>query len=150
MVLAVLQRRFRLPLAGQDVYVSTVGGSRVVEPASDLAVTLAVVSSHLDRAPVRGLVAIGEVGLAGEIRPVAGASRRLAEAARLGFRRAVVPAATEELVVPEGMHVTRVADLPAAVQAAGLAQDDGREAHPSRFAAGDDDLPAGVSRLPSR
>ncbi len=150
MVLAVLQRRFHLPLAGQDVYVSTVGGSRVVEPASDLAVTLAVVSSHLDRAPARGLVAIGEVGLAGEIRPVAGASRRLAEAARLGFRRAVVPAATEELVVPDGMHVTRVTDLPDAVQAAGLGEQDPREAHPSRFAGARDTLPDGVSRLPTR
>lgn len=149
MVLAVLQRRFRLPLAGQDVYVSTVGGSRVVEPASDLAVTLAVVSSHVDRPPVRGLVAIGEVGLAGEIRPVAGASRRLAEAARLGFRRAVVPAATDELVVPEGMQVTRVADLPAAVLAAGLGEDGDREAHPGRFPARRDDLPDGVTRLPS-
>ncbi len=150
MVLAVLQRRFRLPLAGQDVYVSTVGGSRVVEPASDLAVALAVVSSHVDRPPARGLVAIGEVGLAGEIRPVAGASRRLAEAARLGFRRAVVPAATDELVVPEGMHVVRVADLPAAVQAAGLAEDGGHEARSSRFSAGPDELPDGVARLPSR
>jgi len=148
MVLAVLQRRFRLPLAGQDVYVSTVGGSRVVEPASDLAVMLAVVSSHLDRPPARGLVAIGEVGLAGEIRPVAGASRRLAEAARLGFRRAIVPAATDELVVPEGMHVARVADLPSAVQAAGLATDDSRDEHPSRFVR--DELPDGVSRLPTR
>jgi hypothetical protein len=120
-----------------------------------------VVSSHLDRAPVRGLVAIGEVGLAGEIRPVAGASRRLAEAARLGFRRAIVPAATDELVVPEGMHVARVADLPSAVQAAGLADDGsrdehpsrfpgGREEHPSRFSGEVDELPDGVARLPSR
>jgi len=149
MVLAVLQRRFRLPLAGQDVYVSTVGGSRVVEPASDLAVTLAVVSSHLDRPPARGVVAIGEVGLAGEIRPVAGTSRRLAEAARLGFRRALVPASTDELVAPEGMQVTRVADLPAAVRAADLAEDGPHERHDRATGTGHD-LPDGVARLPVR
>ena len=151
MVLAVLQRRFGVRLGDQDVYVSTVGGSRVVEPAADLALALATVSSCFNRPPVRGLVAIGEIGLAGEIRAVAGVSRRLAEAARLGFRRAVIPAAADEVVVPDGMQVTRAADLAAAVQAAGL-DDDGRDRHPSRYAGSgpDDELPDGVARLPSR
>ncbi len=163
MVLAVLQRRFGVRIADHDVYVSTVGGSRVVEPAADLALALSVVSSFFDREPARGLVAVGEVGLAGEIRPVAGVSRRLAEAARLGFRRAVVPAASEEVVVPEGMRVTRAADLSAAVLAAGLADDDERSGL-GRAAGGDGGreagrdggrelpgtLPDGVRRLPSR
>ncbi|HEY0119254.1 MAG TPA: DNA repair protein RadA [Cellulomonas sp.] len=151
MVLAVLQRRFGVRIGDQDVYVSTVGGSRVVEPAADLALALATVSSFFNRPPVRGLVAVGEIGLAGEIRAVAGVSRRLAEAARLGFRRAVVPAASDDLVVPEGMHVTRAADLAAAVLAAGLAED-ARDARPGRSAGSrrEDDLPDGVARLPSR
>lgn len=153
MVLAVLQRRFGVRVGDQDVYVSTVGGSRVVEPAADLALALATVSSSLNRPPVRGLVAVGEIGLAGEIRAVAGVSRRLAEAARLGFRRAVIPAASDEVVVPEGMQVARAADLAAAVRAAGLT-DDARDRHPSRFAGGggadEEELPDGVARLPHR
>lgn len=149
MVLAVLQRRFGMRIGDQDVYVSTVGGSRVVEPAADLALALATVSSHVNRPPVRGLVAVGEIGLAGEIRAVAGVSRRLAEAARLGFRRAVVPAASDEIVVPEGMHVTRAGDLAAAVRAAGL-DGDARERHVGRSAdrGEEDGLPEGVARLP--
>lgn len=169
MVLAVLQRRFGVRLGDHDVYVSTVGGARVVEPAADLALALAAVGSCHDLPPVRGLVAVGEVGLAGEIRAVAGVSRRLAEAARLGFRRAVVPAASDEVVVPEGMRVTRVADVSAAVRAAGLdaASDpgsderrvsDGRPARGGRddradrfrAARGEDvELPEGVARLTS-
>lgn len=154
MVLAVLQRRFGVRVGDQDVYVSTVGGSRVVEPAADLALALATVSSSLNRPPARGLVAVGEIGLAGEIRAVAGVSRRLAEAARLGFRRAVIPAASDEVVVPDGMQVVRAADLAAAVRAAGLA-DDVQDRRPGRFdGAGandpDGDLPDGVARLSHR
>lgn len=91
MVLAVLTRRARVPVADKDVYVSTVGGARVVEPAADLAIALAVAGAQADVALRDGLVALGEVGLAGEIRPVTGLSRRLAEARRMGFTRAVVP-----------------------------------------------------------
>ena len=91
MILAVLQRRAGVPLADKDVYVSTIGGARVAEPASDLAVALATASGMENVALADGLVAVGEVGLAGEIRPVVGLTRRLAEARRLGFRRAVVP-----------------------------------------------------------
>ncbi|WP_237689033.1 DNA repair protein RadA [Cellulomonas fulva] len=116
MVLAVLQRRLGARLADQDVYVSTVGGARVVEPAGDLALALAAVGSREDVALPRGLVALGEVGLAGEIRAVPGIGRRLAEAARLGFRRAIVPASSvEDLVAPEGVHVVGARDLAHAV-----------------------------------
>jgi DNA repair protein RadA/Sms len=115
-VLAVLQRRVGVRLAEQEVYVSTVGGARVAEPAADLAMALALVSSCLERPLPRGMVAVGEVGLAGEIRNVAGVSRRLAEAARLGATRALVPAAAVEgLAAPEGVRVQGARDLADAV-----------------------------------
>jgi DNA repair protein RadA/Sms len=94
MILAVVQRRLGAPLANNDVYAATVGGVRLGEPAVDLAVALAVLSALQDRALPGDLVAVGEVGLAGEVRRVPGVERRLAAAARMGFRRAVVPAGT--------------------------------------------------------
>ena len=120
MVLAVLARRVGVGLADQEVYVSTVGGARAVEPAADLAVALAVVGSRLDLALPSlqhgGLVAVGEVGLAGEIRAVSGIDRRLAEAARLGLTRAIVPASVaDSLDVPDGMRVRPARDLADAV-----------------------------------
>ncbi|MCL2423221.1 MAG: DNA repair protein RadA [Micrococcales bacterium] len=116
MVLAVLSRRIGVGLADQEVYVSTVGGARVGEPAADLAVALAVVSSRLDHPLPCGLVAVGEVGLAGEIRTVSGVDRRLAEAARLGMTRAIVPATVaDSLVVPDGMNIRPARDLAEAV-----------------------------------
>ncbi|HSP37247.1 MAG TPA: magnesium chelatase domain-containing protein, partial [Frankiaceae bacterium] len=92
MILAVVQRRLNAPLAAADVYTATVGGVRLTEPAVDLALVLAVVSALKDEALPGDLVAVGEVGLAGEVRRVPGIERRLAAAARMGFRRAVVPA----------------------------------------------------------
>ncbi len=113
MVLAVLDKRAGLGVAAKDVYVATVGGVRLTEPAADLAVCLAVASSSFD-VPLRpGLVVVGEVGLAGEVRRVAGVGRRLAEAARLGFTAAVVPAGTED-AAPEGMAVHEVPDVASA------------------------------------
>lgn len=118
MVLAVLGRRVGVRLADQEVYVSTVGGARMVEPAADLALALAVVGSRQEIALPRGMAAIGEVGLAGEIRTVAGVERRLSEAARLGLTRAIVPAgAMPGLVVPAGMRVRPATDLADAVAA---------------------------------
>lgn len=120
MTLAVLHARYELPLQGQDVYVSTVGGARAVEPAVDLAVALAIISAAHDTPLHEGLVAIGEVGLTGDVRATVGVRRRLAEAARLGFRRAVVPErGAEELTVP-GITVVPVAHL---AQAADVALD---------------------------
>ena len=127
MVLAVLQRRLGVRLADQDVYVSTIGGARVIEPAADLALALAAVSSRENVPLPRGLVAIGEVGLAGEIRTVSGVGRRLAEAARLGFTRAIVPAgALDGSAPPAGLTVTTAGDLGEAVLNAGLESDDPR------------------------
>jgi DNA repair protein RadA/Sms len=115
MVLAVLERRGGLPLGKQDIYASTVGGVRLREPASDLAVALAVASSMTDVPLPPRMIAVGEVGLAGEIRRVTGVQRRLAEAVRLGFTEAVVP--PDSGPVPEGIRVAEAADLGVALRA---------------------------------
>jgi DNA repair protein RadA/Sms len=91
LLLAVLEKRVGFPLQSQDVFVNVAGGARVTEPASDLGIAIAAASSYLDR-PVRGdVVIMGEVGLTGEVRAVAGLTARLKEAAALGFAAAVVP-----------------------------------------------------------
>ena len=95
MVLAVLEQRAKLKLADAEVYTATVGGIRLVEPAADLAIALAVASARRDVPLPAGLVALGELGLTGEVRRITGLQRRLAEAARLGFRSALVPDGTE-------------------------------------------------------
>jgi DNA repair protein RadA/Sms len=88
---------------------------RVTEPAADLAVALAVASATTDRPLPAGLIVLGEVGLAGEVRPVAGVARRLAEASRLGFTSALVPpgslAGTAGGTAPAGMRIVEAADL---------------------------------------
>jgi DNA repair protein RadA/Sms len=113
MMLAVVERRLGLKLAGREVYTSTVGGVRIAEPASDLALAIAVCGAARDE-PVRpGLVAIGEVGLAGEIRPVSALHARLTEAARLGFDTAVVPPHASARV--DGLSIIEAADLRSAV-----------------------------------
>jgi DNA repair protein RadA/Sms len=115
MALAVLEKRGRLRLGEQDVYAATVGGMRVVEPAADLALALAVASAHSDR-PIPGdLVVVGEVGLAGEVRRVPNVGRRLAEAARLGFTRALVPPDSGRL--PDDVRALVVPDLSSALAA---------------------------------
>ena len=112
MVLAVLERRAGTRLANNDVYISTVGGVRLAEPACDLAVALAVAGAAIDRPLAAGTVAIGEVGLAGEVRQVAGVGRRLSEAARLGFTTAFIPAgSTDAVAAPDGMLVYEVPDV---------------------------------------
>ena len=118
MVCAVIEERLRVQLSGADVYALAVGGVRVVEPGADLALALALISS-LTGVPVPpDLVACGEVGLCGEIRQVGQTGRRLAEAARLGFKRAVVPASAPE--PPAGITVERVSSLSDAAAKAGL------------------------------
>lgn len=91
LLLAVLEARGDDPFGSADVYVNVVGGVRVSDPGLDLAVALAVASAHADRSLDADTVVVGEIGLGGEIRQVAGAGRRLAEAARLGFRRVIGP-----------------------------------------------------------
>lgn len=116
MVMAVLERRANVRISNADVYASTVGGVRLSEPSVDLALALAVTGSVKDVAIPRDMVAIGEVGLAGDVRAVHGITRRLSEAQRLGFTRAVVPANSE--VEVEGLEVVGVDDLGAALRAA--------------------------------
>lgn len=116
MVLAVLDKRARAPIGSSDAYLSTVGGVRLAEPAADLAITLALAGAITDRPLPSGTVAFGEVGLAGEVRPVTGAHRRLAEAARLGFTRAVVPTGVLGAgPVPGGLTVLEVGTVAEAV-----------------------------------
>ncbi len=90
-VLAVLERRCGIPLHTHDVYINAVGGVRLDEPAADLAVALAVASAFRDRPVDPGTVVFGEVGLTGEVRGVRQAERRAREAAKLGFRRCILP-----------------------------------------------------------
>ncbi|HET6502514.1 MAG TPA: DNA repair protein RadA [Amycolatopsis sp.] len=116
MVLAVLEKRANVAFAKKDVYTATVGGMKVTEPAIDLAVVLSVVSSVADLALSPRLVALGEVGLAGEIRRVTGVGRRLAEAARLGFTHAIVPPDPGKL--PDGIRVVEAGNVVEAINAA--------------------------------
>ncbi|GAC1596538.1 MAG: hypothetical protein NVS3B20_19740 [Polyangiales bacterium] len=109
MVLAVLERKVGVQLAGADVFANVAGGLFIDEPALDLPLAIALASSARDRPCARDLVAFGEIGLAGEVRGVARAATRLAEAASMGFRRAVVPRSTaERLPKGEGSGVTVV------------------------------------------
>jgi DNA repair protein RadA/Sms len=117
-VAAVLTERAGIGLKTYDVYASAVGGVRVTEPAGDLGLALAVASARRNRPVPPDLVACGEVGLAGELRQVGSAQRRLAEAARLGFRRALVPASAP--AGPAGMELIRVPTLVEALRLSGV------------------------------
>jgi DNA repair protein RadA/Sms len=133
LLLAVLERVGGVTLprqtggSGTDVYTATVGGMRIGEPTADLAICLAVASSVRDKAIGPGTVVLGEIGLSGEVRRVPGVSRRLAEAARLGFTRAIVP--RDSGPAPDGMRVIEVSAIRAAVD---LALDGVRPATSSR------------------
>jgi DNA repair protein RadA/Sms len=130
MVLAVLAQHGRIPLHACDVFTSTVGGARLHEPASDLALAIALASAHYGAAPGSGVVAMGEIGLAGELRRVRDLPQRLAEAARLGFSVAVVPGdrgrtgpRAPEARTVEGMRVLEVPDLASALRLLHLTND---------------------------
>ncbi len=99
MLAAVLTKRVGLPLFNQDIYVNIVGGLRIGEPAADLAVALAIASSYRNQRVDPDLVLVGEVGLSGELRSVSQIDRRLAEAAKLGFTRAIAPASSQPVTV---------------------------------------------------
>jgi DNA repair protein RadA/Sms len=116
LLLAVLDRRARVDLLNRDVYASAVGGVRIRDPGADLALALALASSRLDLALPADAAACGEVGLGGEVRRVARLDARVAEAARLGFRRLLVPAgARHALAAPRGAQLIPVGDLAEAV-----------------------------------
>jgi DNA repair protein RadA/Sms len=119
LLVAVLQKRVGLGLGGQDVYANVVGGMRIGEPAADLAVALAIASSFRDRAIDPRLVAVGEIGLAGELRSVGQIERRLAEAQRLGFTRAIIPASAARRGTTDvaGLSVIRADTVSEAIEA---------------------------------
>lgn len=113
MTLAVLELRAGIRLSGRDIYVATVGGMKISEPTADLAVALAVASAAKGLALPADLVAVGEVGLAGEIRKVTGVHQRIAEASRLGFKRAIVPAGSDLKIF--GIEIMEVSRLEQAI-----------------------------------
>ncbi|MBB1484001.1 DNA repair protein RadA [Tessaracoccus sp. MC1865] len=121
MVLAVLERKVKLPLSALDVYASTVGGARVTDPSADLAAAVAIASAALDRHYPKRLLALGEVGLAGDLRRVPGAERRLAEAGRLGFELAIIPTGSRDVTarVPK-LGNLRVVEVPTLADALGV------------------------------
>jgi DNA repair protein RadA/Sms len=119
MIIAVLEKRAGTLVGTNDAFVSTVGGVRLTEPAADLAIALAIGSAILDEPLLPSLIAVGEVGLSGDIRPAVGIARRLAEASRLGLTHAIVPPGTLGAVsVPAGLRVAEAADVAAAMRAA--------------------------------
>lgn len=117
MLLAVLHRHGGLQLGDQDVFVNVVGGVKVMETGADLALILAMVSSFRDRALPQDLVVFGEVGLSGEIRPVPGGQDRLKEAAKHGFKRAIVPKANVPKTGVKGVEIIAVDKLSQALEA---------------------------------
>jgi DNA repair protein RadA/Sms len=118
MLLAVLHRHAGIQVGDQDVFANVVGGVRVLETSADLALLVAVVSSLRNRTLSRDLVVFGEVGLSGEIRPVPSGQERISEAAKHGFKRAVVPRGNQPKTPPPGIEVIAVSRLEEALAAA--------------------------------
>ena len=117
MIIAALEQHAGLRLADRDVFVSSVGGLRVTEPASDLALALAISGAHHKRSLPPTTIAIGELGLGGELRPVAQLEQRLREASRLGFERAIVPGATRARTPEvEGIEAAEATSIGAAIE----------------------------------
>lgn len=117
LLMAVAEKRAGLKLNVFDAYINVIGGLRLDEPGADLPVVLAVASSYKDQPVADDLVAIGEVGLTGEIRSVSNMNQRLAEVARLGFRKCIIPKkGSEKLEIPEGLTVYRVRNLREAIE----------------------------------
>ena len=119
LLMAVAEKRAGLKLSVFDAYINVIGGLRLDEPGADLPVVLAVASSYRDTPISDDLVAVGEVGLTGEIRSVSHMNQRLAEAARLGFKKCIIPrGGAEKLEIPQGLAVYRVRNLREAIEVA--------------------------------
>ncbi len=119
LLMAVAEKRAGMKLSLFDAYINVIGGLRLDEPGADLPVVLAVASSYRDMPIADDLVAIGEVGLTGEIRSVSHMNQRLAEAARLGFKKCIIPkGGAEKLEIPHGLTVYRVRNLREAIETA--------------------------------
>jgi DNA repair protein RadA/Sms len=119
LLMAVAEKRAGLKLSIFDTYINVIGGLQLDEPGADLPVVLAIASSYRDTAIANDLVAIGEVGLTGEIRSVSHLNQRLQEVARLGFKKCIIPKNTaEEPQIPAGLTVYRVRNLREAIEVA--------------------------------
>ncbi|MFY9263381.1 MAG: DNA repair protein RadA [Actinomycetaceae bacterium] len=111
MMLAVLQSRLGVEFEKRDVFVSTVGGAKASEPSVDIAIALALASAATDLPLAPGVIAIGEVSLTGELRPIIGMQQRLNEAARLGFKIAIIPHSADPVTIPNGLEVRTMNDV---------------------------------------
>ncbi|MDT4843818.1 hypothetical protein D3C80_1240770 [compost metagenome] len=117
MLLAVLHRHGGIPTYDQDVFLNVVGGVKVLETASDLALIAAIISSLRNRPLAHDVLVFGEVGLSGEVRPVPSGQERLKEAAKHGFKRAIVPKGNAPKEAPPGLVVMPVTRLEQALDA---------------------------------
>jgi len=112
LISAVLSKRMGLKLHEQDIFVNVIGGLKVTEPASDLAMAMAMASSYFDTAIPADLAIMGEVGLSGEIRAVSQIGMRLNEASKIGFKRALIPRMRRQLDdVPKGLELVTVKNI---------------------------------------
>jgi DNA repair protein RadA/Sms len=138
MIAAVLERRAHVQIGLSDLFAATIGGVRILEPAADLAIALALATARAEIAAPLGMVAIGELGLAGDLRPVSAVPRRLREAARLGFTGAIVPAGcgVETGTGPDGLQVVAAASLPEALAAMTRLRSPRRPGRPALVVAG--------------
>jgi DNA repair protein RadA/Sms len=119
LLLAVAEKRGGMKLSAFDTYINVIGGLKLDEPGADLPVVLAIASSYRDQPIPQDLVAIGEVGLTGEIRSVSQLTLRLSEVSRLGFKQCIIPYITsEKLEIPEGLTVYKVRNLREAIEIA--------------------------------
>ena len=119
LMLAVMEKRAGMKMSMFDAYVNVIGGLRLDEPGADLPVVLALASSYRDQCIPDDLVAVGEVGMTGEIRAVSHMNQRLAEISRLGFKKCMIPrGGSEKLDIPEGLTVYRVRNIREAIEAA--------------------------------
>ena len=119
MLLAVLEKRGGLKVSACDAYLNIIGGLSLDEPAADLAAVIALASSYLDRPVPADLVAIGEVGLTGELRSVSQLGQRVSEVRRLGFTQCLIPSRrTGELAAPAGLRLIPVRNIGEAIRAA--------------------------------
>ena len=119
LMLAVMEKRAGMKMSMFDAYINVIGGLRLDEPGADLPIVLALASSYRDQCIPDDLVAIGEVGMTGEIRSVSHMNQRLAEISRLGFKKCMIPrSGSEKLDIPEGMAVYRVRNIREAIETA--------------------------------
>ena len=119
LMLAVMEKRAGMKFGLFDAYINVIGGLRLDEPAADLPVVLALASSYRDQSIADDLVAMGEVGMTGEIRSVSHMNQRLAEITRLGFKKCIIPkGGSEKLDIPQGLTVYRVRNIREAIETA--------------------------------